>query len=397
MTPGECGYTLGNSYAVGNGGTLWPKIHPAKSNDLNQPDETISLGEVDVGFVPADAPEGEQWVTLELKNNLSPVTAGETYFVVIHNTKPPQYTDNSDAPINNLTAAQARLVKTDTGAQGLNGIIFRPDVATGIGPFYTSEFMTYKRDATSGDFSSAVDLGGTTLGWWEVGYDDWTTDIISQGTWYGVTHGCWDCTKTDATNDVLPSNGGSQLIEGSVYARQRFTVRDATRYVTGVWIAFSHDQWTAASGEPLDVQLKVGDTVLETVEIAYDSATSAEAIANSEQGISAFPRKWGYAAFSQTRTLTENTEYTLVLSSDAGAGFVLSANPYKTNIRNQPAVGDGWSHRNRAEWEDSKAELSTDSGSTWGDYFSGGGAPYTERDLPVLFTIEGMPTELVTN
>ncbi len=355
LSANVCAYTIGNSYHVGNGGKIQIFIYADDGSADHRPDETKLLGRVPGYYIPTQHKEGA-FLEHTLEKPVS-VVAGGIYHIVIKNLAPPP-------ALSGLSNAAALSIDPNVGAISLNGVMY-PEVVDNdkkFGPFFGRHGKgTLARNNTHGPWSE----NPVAHAWWEVRYSD--------GVWVGETWGAWD---------VSFGHPGSRTIEGSVKARQIFTVEDATRRVNGVWLNYGHAPRSSINGQPLKLEVKdFNGEVLATAAIAADQATHA--INKQTEWNEKMSRVWAYVDLSTTVDLLEGSTYSIEFSAPAGAGFAISALPY--NFRN--LLG-----RNRNEWENAHAELSTDGGQSWRVFHSGG--RYPERDIPVLFTIENMPKQL---
>lgn len=345
----SCGYTLGSSYHVGNGGTLVVELRTNTSDGL--PSDVV-LGKT-APFVPMDN-KSTPYPALQFT---SPVTLqeGVIYHLVFTNLTPP----TSCTALVRVAPSEASSCPRNQGAQGLNGIrLVSVPSTTGLrGPYLGDSAAAnfYRRTAQS-DWKYYP----STLSWYELGY----TDGVAAGFTYYT---------------VGSMGTGKRTINGAIKARQIFTVMDASRAVDGLWLNFSHT--STADGSSLKAVLKneSGST------LATGSLTSSkycrDTIREGTAIMSHWCQDWAYTSFGKVVSLIEGSTYSVEFSAGANAGFSLSAN--------QTLTDHGFSDRNH--WARSEAELSTNNGASWGDWTSDKPAG---RDLSLLFTIQGMPRQL---
>ena len=344
-----CGYTLGSSYHVGNGGTIVVELRTNTSKGL--PSDVV-LGKTEP-FVPMDNPS-LVFPSLKFKNTVS-VKEGVIYHLVFTNLTPP----TSCTALVNLSPNEARNCPRNQGAQGLNGLrILSTPSTTGLrGPFLGDDAAAnFYRRTTRNDWTYYPNV----LSWYELGYSD----------------------DEKVGFSYLPmesSRRARHTIGGNIHARQNFKVSDSTRRVNGVWLNFGHT--STANGGKLSVVLRdEGGKSLATGKI--DSSAYCRKTVNDPtvtQGH--WCQDWGYAAFGKSVSLHQGSTYSVEFSGEAGTGFILSVY--------EPLTLHGFKNRNN--WVGARAELSSNGGSSWGDWID---YRPQELDLSVLFTIEGMPTQL---
>ncbi len=93
-------------------------------------------------------------------------------------------------------------------------------------------------------------------------------------------------------------------------------------------------------------------------------------------------RDWGYTEFSGNVELIEGSRYSVEFSASAGAG-------YKFSTVEPLSVYHSFDNRNN--WKDARGEISTNAGQTWVEWAD---RLANDRDMTVLFTIEGMPRQM---
>nr|MBX2882797.1 fibronectin type III domain-containing protein [Granulosicoccus sp.] len=342
-----CGYTLSNSYSVGNGGRLHVELRPDDGTGL--PSDTV-LGKTDT-FVPMDN-AGDDYPALDFQSPTY-IQEGVIYHLVFINTNPP-----TSCNLSGVSVSAAASCPRNQGASGQNGVAMpnTPSTTGRRGPFRgDSGSANFYRNSSNAEWR----LSENSLSWFEVGY----VDGVSVGESY---HG---------SNTMRESFA----IGGNTRARQVFTVRDATRNVDGVWINHGHSR--TANGRSLHVELKdASGNVLTTGSMP----SSAHCLKTVKEGIAAqsdWCQDWSYTSFEKTVSLLEGSRYSIEFSGPAGADFIM--------VVYEAMSWHGFDDRNH--WDDSKAEVSTNSGANWSGWTA---VRPDERDLPMLFTIEGMPRKL---
>ena len=266
----------------------------------------------------------------------------------------------SNCSLSGVDPSKAGACPRNQGAIGLNGV-FNPTTPTSTGQFgpYRGSLGAANlfRRSVSNDWRNFQ----SSASFYELTYSD--------GVAVGDTYHAYDATRA-----------GSHLIGGNVVARQRFDVQDATRNVDGLWINFGH---TSSSDEsPLNVKLldDAGNT-LATASIP--ASDHCRALAKGTSFADKNCRDWGYSSLSSSVSLVEGMRYYVELSSTSTRNFVVSAH--------QPLPGGEFNDRN--QWTQAWAQISADSGRTWKQWAPGTSAEL-ERDIPLLFTISGMPRSL---
>jgi hypothetical protein len=177
-------------------------------------------------------------------------------------------------------------------------------------------------------------------------------------------------------------------IGGGALARQIFEVDGADKHVTGLWLRPAR---ISNDGAPLEVTLKDGSG-----RIAWQGEIPADQISRTggTDPRSAYmngPVGWVYARFPETVTLESGQTYAVELGSSG-----------KYSIAATTDLSGKMQDRNA--WDSGFAQVSTDGGQSWtgwtktfgsketGFLSSHGGA--TNQDLPILFTLDGMPDRL---
>ena len=209
-------------------------------------------------------------------------------------------------------------------------------------------------------------MDADNLSWYEVRY--------SNGTWVGDSY-----VAHNSTGD------GQQRVSGSFQVRQIFTVTDADRVVDGVWLNFGHTFDSLASGESLKVILvSEKGAVVAMGHIRSSGECAQRAVKGNASGDrdAKHCRVWGYAKFENATNLRLGSQYSLQFSAKAGAGFLLSAS--------FPLNYGAWQSKSRNHWGNARAEFSVDNGQTWQQW----SAKHADRDLSVLFTLQGGPRYL---
>ena len=346
----SCGYTLSNSYTVGNGGTIVVEIRADDGTEDHAPSDVV-LGTSAQPFVPLEI-ASEYYPEIELAE---PVTleAGKLYHIVYRNINPP-----TSCSLRGVSISEAASCPRDQGAMGLDGVSHQVDVGptARFGPFYGNSPAVLYRSSDSSDWRTS----STVTSWYEVKYDD---DV-----WLGDSLVAFDAHIGD----------GKKTIDGDVRARQVFTVTDASRTVDGMWLNFGQRSW--ANGDSLLVELKSeSGLVLASGNIAR-SDECLSIVVNAENSFERACRAWGFTDFSSNVDLLVGSTYTVELSAESGAGFLLSTyftlKHYGSNDSNH--------------WDDAYAEISTDGGNDWDSWVDS----FLERDIPLLFTVEGQPRQI---
>jgi hypothetical protein len=340
-----CGYHLPNSYSVGTGGVLTIEIHGDDGSAAHLPSPEILAAAVRT-IVPT---ETEEYPELLLDR---PVTlrAGCVYHVLYRQMNPP-----IECTRNGLPVDEAARCDRDRGAVGLNGVSFVHEFEPLGGPFYGATAAMLRRNSASEAWTIEDDM----IPWLEVGYDD--------GTWVGDFE----------TFDRSLSAGHE--ISGSRRVRERFTVEGATRRVNGVWLRIAR---VAGATGALVVTLRRGGSTLETVSVASSDVDGCDDCDDPEDAFRTSAIGWTYVPFETVHELALGEEHVLELSASAAARFGASAG--------FPMDYSPIEARSRSFWESARAEHTVD-GSTWEPW---DGTYRAERDLPVLFTVEGAPTSL---
>jgi len=328
-----CGWTLGNSYAAGNGGLQTVTIHPDDGTSAHMPNLDVVLAS-SLPYVPSEYPTNE-FLAIPL-TVAADLEQGRFYHIVWTNTDMPP-----SARFQRQSTDTAAEWGSNYGAIGLNGWLYEA-AEKNSNPLYRHT-ATYGRDAREASFSVDPD----NLPFYGVRY--------TNGNWLGDDHG-------RVYNEVL--------FGGSARIRQVFTVEGADRLVDGVWTILDR---RSGSG---DVTLQVtdsGGSRLATATILGESVSSAGRLG-----------AWVYADLSDEVSLREGASYSIEYSTPSGSrlaansAFPLDYSPYfaTSNV-------NSWG--GRARYVDrAHAETSSDAGTSWSTYRS-----YAGRDLNVLFTISG--------
>ncbi len=344
-----CGYTLGSSYSVGNGGTIVVEL---RTNTSKGTPSNEVLGKTKP-FVPM---ENKKIPHPELKF-VSPVRIkeGQLYHLVFTNLTPP----TSCTALSNVKPSEASKCPRNQGAQGLNGPRFiTTPTTTGLGGPYLGD------DSAANYYRRTKNHSWTfykyTRSWYEVGYTD------------GVAVG-------DSYTPINAMSIARHTIGGATKARQNFVVQDASRHVNGMWLNFGHTK--TADGSPLNVVLKdKGGKALATGSIKA-SAHCRKTVQGPKGNNLDWCHDWGYTSFKTSVNLVKGSAYSVELSGGPKSGFILVGHDNK----------EWHGFKNRNVWSQSRVELSKDNGSSWTGF-----SPVRpqERDLPLLFTIVGMPKQM---
>ena len=181
-----------------------------------------------------------------------------------------------------------------------------------------------------------------------------------------------------------------RVIGGNIKGRQHFNPK-ANFNINGVWVNFGHEA-NRSNGKPLLVQVKDDSgKVIASASIAHN----ADLYAINNNSVSPFSlqrynaKTWNYADLNTSVTLKAGASYTVELSADSGAGFVVTG--YETGAHGtngytpeQILISDIGGF----------AEASTDGGSSWVAYGKEGTYKPQLNQLPVLFTLVGGPKAL---
>ncbi len=355
----SCGYTLANSYHVGSGGLITVELRNDDGSSSHLPGNKVLAASAP--YVPVNL--GDKFPTIRFKSNAQ-LKAGELYHLVFRNDKFP-----TNCKLKNLSVQQAAACPRDQGAMALNGTKHATDPSSrsAFGPYLGNDGtgLLYKATA-NGRWLTRADVAA----FYEIQY--------TNGDYVGDSYTGYD-------NPNYGSTVGTRTIEGSTKARQSFLVEDASREVDGLWLQYGHVYSRKANLKPMQVTLKgANGRTLATGTLPASKACSSIAYAAGKDGKSRIDRDdwmcrtWGYTNLSTTVSLIEGQKYTVEFSAPAGAGFDLST--YFSVHRRK-------SHN---DWDNAKAEISLNNGSSWNNWTNS----YTFRDLPVLFTILGMPKHL---
>jgi len=344
-----CGYTLSNSYSVGNGGSIFVEVREDDDSEQHLPSDVV-LGRSAEPFVPMSA-GGYPEIALEEPVRLE---AGKLYHLVYLNVNPP-----TNCKLRGESPSTASRCQRDKGAIGLNGTHRAVDIGRTerFGPYHSTAPALFSRNSDSQDWK----ISARVTSWYEVKYDD---DV-----WVG---------NSMVAYDARVGSPGSKTIEGNRHGRQVFTVTDASRTVDGLWL--NYGQTASANGKPLQAQLKSdGGDVLGTLELPR-ADECMPIIRDPDTYLEKGCREWGYADFETPIELVLGSTYHLELSAPSGAGFIVAT--YFTLTH--------YGSTDRNHWRDAYAEISENRGGFWTPWAKG----FEERDIPVLFTIEGQPKEI---
>lgn len=345
-----CGYTLSNSYSVGNGGSILVEIRTDDGSDDHAPSETV-LGTAAKPYVPMEI-ASNQYPEIALAEPVR-LEAGRLYHLVYRNLNPPD-----GCKLKGVAISEAAACPRDQGAIALNGVTHHVDVGptARFGPFLGSSPAVLYRSSSSDSWRTS----DTVTSWYELKYSD--------GSWLGDTVVAYDAHR----------GGGVQTVRGDVRARQVFTVTDVNRKVNGVWLNHGHS--SSADDSDLLVQLKDADgQVLSQGEIPV-SRECLDIVETAENSYEKGCRAWGYTELSPPVDLLPGSSYSVELSTSSKGGYSLST--YFTLKH--------YGSKDRNGWSDAHAELSRDGGAGWSQWTSS----YPERDLPLLLTIDGQPKQL---
>lgn len=335
-----CGYSLANSYSVGNGGTIVIELQGDDGNGL--PNGQI-LGKTEP-YIPMQMAQ-RQYPTLPFKAPI-PIELGKAYHLVFKNLNPP-----STCALSSVSLESAKLCPRNQGAIGLNGIYLanEPSNTGKLGPVYGDSAYNLIRQSSTSKWQKIDHV----LSWYELQYAD--------GTAVGQTHHGYDSW-----------NVGQRIVEGNVHARQFFTNQDIKRLIFGLWLNFGHT--SSADGSSLTIRIKdaEGHLLKEAQLGASDLCRTAakEAIDISKTRC----RDWGYIEFPETITFLKDSNYSVEFSAGGNAGFIL---PTILNLAN-------YGFENRNHWDPAFAQFSSDAGLTWKKWHS---RQSSTRDLIVLFTL----------
>ncbi len=353
-----CGYTLSNSYSVGNGGSY--NIQIRENNAATGEPSDVVLGELSTPFVPMNN-AGTLRPELELAQPTY-LQAGKIYHMVHWNQAPP-----TSCALRGVSISKAASCPRNQGAMGLNGIYLPVTVGLddGLDPFRGKSGKNFTRGSNTGPWIADED----NITFYEVRYDD--------GTWVGESYAGFGGTVTGE---------GRKAIGDNIVARQVMTVRDATRIVDGLWLYFGHQYSRTPDGSPIEVTLKDEQgTALATGTIAYSKECAERSKSGQANGNrrDQHCRNWGYTDFSTEVALLEGNSYYVEFQAKAsGAYYMLTFFPIDYG---------GYDSVSNNQWHDAHAEVSTNGGNTWDLWI---GIRYPKRDFGMLFTIKDMPKRL---
>jgi len=340
-----CGYTIGSSYSVGNGGRIIVQIVP--DDGYGFPNESVVLSTSEA-FVPLELSQSSSshYVTIPFLKSAN-LVAGKIYHLLFKNLNPPV-----GCALSNVPVSQAMNCPRNQGAISINGVYDTnsPSVAGRWGPMLgTKGTATLYREKNSDEWK----VYGKGVAFYELHYSD--------GTAVGESYHALDA-LTDGQNEI----------QGDSVARQRFIVQYTDYNVTGVWINHGLSKTSDGSSATVSLTDNIGNVLVNGTLEASDVCL--------ERRIQKC-RDWGYVVFERAIQMQQNAEYSLRISGSANAGYLLSA--YRS------LQAHGFDDQNN--WENARAELSKNGGETWSVWTRRGGK---YRDLPVLFTLVGMPIAL---
>jgi len=340
-----CGYTIGSSYSVGNGGLI--ELQLVHDNGFGLPDENNVISSSDT-FIPLElSKKSSSHYVNQTFNQPANLQAGNVYHLLFKNLNPPLNCALSRVPVE-----QAAQCPKDKGAISINGIYDnnQPSQTGRWGPMYGSK-------------------GAASL-YWDSNTSQWRE--FEKGLSFYELHYSDGVSVGESYHALDALNIGQNEIQGKHVARQRFTVYGASRRVTGVWVNFGHGN--LADGSAANVKLLDNNNQ----QLAFGELAASLTCMSAAQKKC---RDWGYVPFASTIDLAVGSEYSLEIGAGSAGGFLLSA--YRT------LKSHGFDDINY--WDNAVAELSTNNGKSWKKW-SSKNSKY--RDLPVLFTIDGMPNQL---
>lgn len=350
-----CGYTLGSSYHVGNGGSIVVELRTDDGTSQHRPSSTV-LGKTRTPFVPANNP-ANKLVDLEFASPIN-LEYGKLYHLVFTNLNPPKKCD-----VKRVDPSKAAQCDTNAGAISLNGTWLGSTPAPSVGhdagywgPFYGSagSETLVQRERNGG-----WETHRNSLSWYSLKY----TDGMDVGDFHSAG---W-----------TSSHYGEQNIGGSTVGRQVFVADQDGLDVDGVWISYSHNRYATNTSARMAVKLKnASGQVLASG--SFGSSAECRARAKLTDFVQRACRAWGYTSLDRAVSLQKGTKYYLDFSAPSGAGYVLSTTwPFDENDRDS--------------WSSGYAKVSTNGGSTWGSWADG---YRDERDIVALFTLVGQPRSL---
>ena len=352
-----CGYTLGNSYSVGNGGAIVVEV---RKNDVNNGDRPAlnALAKTAGVFVPLER-ANEHYPVLPLEQPVW-LEAGEIYHLVYTNSNPP-----TRCKLAGMSVSDAANCPRNQGAMGLNGtsqpVLFGSSKK--FGPFGGDTAGNLVRTSPNGDWGDV----STRLSWYEVRYSD--------GVWVGDAH---------TGHDSL--GNGRKFIGGNTVGRQVFTVKDSSRSLDGLWVYHGHSYVTRPDGSALSVAVKDSQNrILATgsIESSRECASTASNGYQTNDFREQHCRVWGYTDLSTPVEILEGQTYSVEFSASDNAGFSLHTF--------FPLNYGAWKSTSRNFWNDAHAEVSEDGGRSWARW---AGSYHADRDINLLFTVSGMPKQL---
>lgn len=364
LSPGKCAFTLGNSYAVGNGGKYDIQIRSNGSN--NQPSSQI-LGRIAKPHEPAKA-ELNGYVRLPLKDPVF-VETGDIFHMVFWHTNP---VTGVCAGLRGVSVANAKYCPDDNGAISLNGTWWHDRPADE--KHYWGPFLGRLGHATFYHSGGRWIEDRDNMAWYEVQYDD--------GTWVGDAIAGYD----NLNYDNYPRQGvmqrGTRQVDGNERLRQVFRYSQADMSVDGLWINFGHDHTRSVNRQPMLMQVKdssgreLARATYQYAKVVHDLQRKGQRNGNRAQWTA---RVWKYMDLSKVVDLKEGELYTVEFSAPAGAGFVFSSY-FDTH------------GPNRDNWDNAYAQRSTNGGKSFGEWAPDNYLPH--RDMPIMFTRVGGPRYL---
>lgn len=348
-----CGYTLSNSYSVGNGGEIIIEIH---SDDNGLPSGE-ALGRTSGVFIPQEnSSEHYPVLTLEKAVNL---LAGSIYHLVYKNLAPP-----SECSLSKMSTNLAKHCNRDQGAIGLNGISIASNggVSGFIDPFRGNSPANFFKAEKDGEWLKDTN----NISWYEVRY----TDKI----WIGDSHTAFGATSN-----------GLHRIKGDTLGRQVFDVEQEDRIATGIWLNFGHSSDANDSEELL--KILVNDAKGNTLSVGYikSSANCKKMAKNAEKSRNAMDlhcREWGYTRLNKNVNLEVGNRYAIVLQGEINGSFLISTS--------FPLNYGTWLSKSRNHWNNARAEISHDNGKKWTTWAN----RFPDRDMSILFTLKDKPVSL---
>lgn len=341
-----CGYTLSNSYHVGNGGLIQLTLQSDDGTSAHLPSGSV--------LATANVPEewrggygqnayvpmliGNTYVNFQWVQPVN-VTAGTIYHIVLKNLRPPTLCPDTTG----LTVAEAKLCDRDRGVQGTNGIYTFKTPNIPAGPYYSNHGVLL-RDTPGGSWVTVENVQP----WYRITY----TDGEAYGNFY----------------TYVESRGQERRIGGGSSVRQRFTVQGTDRTVTGLWIRVGR---CSSNSDDLTLTLAGGSLAPQITTLAATEVPLSTACTTYTAAYLAGPIDWYYLPLSTPQILEAGTEYTVTMTSSSNGNYFTNAG-FQFNSSNTPITN---------AWTNAYAEYS--SGSTWLPFLTG----RVEADLSLLFTV----------